>query len=184
MFVGRIILGLRCCWSVLRTGTLDLTLRHQLGLIRVASEPTTPEEHAPVPASEERVRGAIQVLRLLQQNSGLVDFLTEDISAYSDLQLAHGVRDMQPAAKDALLRAFRLEPVVNAPEGRPQDLPQFPMKRIADGSLQLDGRPQEYETIHGGLLKHRGWRAVDVHLLTPPVSQDPTIVHPAVYEVE
>jgi hypothetical protein len=25
---------------------------------------------------------------------------------------------------------------------------------------------------------------VDVHLLTPPVSQDPTIVHPAVYEVE
>ncbi len=184
MFAGRILLALRCLWSVLLTGNLNLSLRHQLGLIRVASEPSTMEDHDPVPASEDRVRGALQMLRLLQKESGLVDFLTEDLSAYSDIQLAHGVRDMQPAAKDALLRAVRLEPVVNAAEGRPQDLPAYPMQRLADGSLQLEGRPQEFETIHGGLLRHRGWRAAEVNLLTPPNAQDPTIVHPAVYEVE
>ncbi len=184
MSAGRLLLGIRCFWSIIRTGNLGLSLRHQLGLLRVNSEPETQEEHNPIPASEERVRGAVQILRLLQRESGLVDFLTEDLAAYSDSQLAQGVRGMQPAAKDVLLRTLRLEPVISKPEGEPQDLPTHPMQRLADGSLQLEGRPDDFETIHGGLLRHRGWRATEVHLLTPPISQDPTIIHPAVYEVE
>lgn len=184
MFLGRLVLAIRCFWSILQTGNIGLSLRHQLGLIRVASEPETAEEHDPVPASEERVRGAVQMLRLLQRESGLVDFLTEDLAAYSDVQLAHGVREMQPAAREALLRTVRLEPVINKAEGEPQDLPTNPIQRLTDGSLQLEGRPHDFETIHGGLLRHRGWRAAEVLLLTPAQSQDPTIIHPAVYEVE
>lgn len=184
MFLGRLILGLRCLWSVLRTGNLGLSLRHQLGLIRVASDTESAETREPVPASEERVRGAVQMLRVLQQESGLVDFLTEDLSAYSDSQLAHGVRTMQPSARDALLRTVRLAPVVDKPEGETHDFPRHPMECLTSGSLTLEGRPHDFETIHGGILRHRGWRAAEVHLLTPPLALDPTVIHPATYEVE
>lgn len=184
MTFGRLLLGLRCFWSVLRTGNLSLSLRHELGLIRVASDGEIEESRAPIAASEERVRGAVQILRLLQEQSGLVDFLTEDLSAYSDMQVAQGVRGMQPSAREVLMRTIRLTPVVDKPEGETHDLPRHPLQCLTNGSLLLEGRPQDFETIHGGLLRHRGWRAAEVNLLTPPPSLDPTIIHPAVYEVE
>jgi len=184
MSLERFTLGFRCFWSIFRTGHLGLSLRQELGLIRVSSELDSTEQHEPVAASEERVRGAIQILRVLQSESGLVDFLTEDLSAYSDLQLAQGVRGMQPMASDALRRAVRLAPVVDKAEGEAQDLPAHPLECLTNGSLELQGHPQDFETIHGGLLRHRGWRAAEVNLLTPPHSQDPTVIHPAVYEVE
>lgn len=184
MFVGRIFLGLRCLWSVLKTGNINVGLRNQLGLVRVSSDPDVREDREPVPASEERVSGALQMLRALQEGSGLVDFLTEDLSYYSDQQLALGVRGMQPQARETLFRIVRLEPVVAKAEGEVQDLPADPARRLADGSLRLEGRPLDFEAIHEGILRHRGWQASEVHLMSPPLAQNSTILHPAVYEVE
>lgn len=161
-----------------------MSLRHELNLVRVASEPESPEERDSIPASEERVRGAVQMLRLLQAESGLVDFLTEDLADYSDMQIAQGVRGMQLKAGEVLRQAIRLVPVVEKAEGEEHDLPKDPIRCLADGSLKLEGRPLDFETIHGGILRHRGWRAAEVNLLTPPLAQNPTVIHPAVYEVE
>jgi hypothetical protein len=184
MFFVRLLLGLRCLWSIVKTGNIDVALRDQLGLVRISTDPDVNEDRGPVPASEERVSGALQVLRILQEGSGLIDFLTEDLNQYSDQQLAHGVRGMQPQARDVLLRVLRLDPVVAKAEGELQDLPEEPAKCLADGSLRLEGRPLDFEAINEGRLLHRGWRASEVRLMTPPLAQNPTILHPAVYEIE
>jgi hypothetical protein len=102
MFFVRLLLGLRCLWSIVKTGNIDVALRDQLGLVRISTDPDVNEDRGPVPASEERVSGALQVLRILQEGSGLIDFLTEDLNQYSDQQLAHGVRGMQPQARGSI----------------------------------------------------------------------------------
>jgi hypothetical protein len=178
------LLGLRCFWSIFRTGNLSLALRQELGLVRVTTEPGPREEYEDMPASEERVHGALQVLRVMQAESGLIDFLTDDLRFYSDQQVAQGVRGMQPQAREALLRVVRLAPVVDKAEGEVHDLPQEPMRCLANGSLKLQGRPSDFDTIDGGILRHRGWRAADVNLQSPPRAQDPQVLHPAVYEIE
>ncbi|MDZ7638365.1 MAG: DUF2760 domain-containing protein [Bryobacterales bacterium] len=184
MWLRRILLGLRCLASIFKSGTLNVELRQELGVVRVEPEIPSDEEHGAVAASDERIRGAVQILRALQAESGLVDFLQEDLRYYSDQQLAHGVRAMQPDARHALQKSVRLVPIVDKAEGELQDLPEDPAARFANGSLQIDGNAAEFEAIHGGVLRHRGWRVAEAYLLTPPLSLDSTVVHPAVYEVE
>lgn len=184
MFFARLKLGFRCLLSILKSGTLNVSLRLALGLVRVEPGSQLDEDRGAVAASEERVRGAVQILCALQSGSGLVDFLLEDLRYYSDHQLAHGVRAMQPDARDALLRSLRLVPVVDKAEGELQDLPPNPAACFLNGSLRFEGNPAEFEAVSGGILRHRGWRVEEAYLLTPPVSLDAMIVHPAVYEVE
>lgn len=184
MYLQRFVLGLRCLASILKSGALNVALRQDLGVLRVEPETVPDEDHGSVAASEERIRGAIQMLRVLQSEAGLVDFLFEDLQYYSDQQLSQGVRAMQPDARDALTRVLRLIPVVDKVEGEIQDLPPNPAAKLANGSLKLEGNPGDFEAILGGVLRHRGWRVAEAHLLTPPLALDSTIVHPAVYEVE
>lgn len=184
MFLQRLLLGLRCLASLLKTGTLNVALRQELGVVRVEPEVSPEDEHGPVAASDERVRGAVQMLRALQAESGLVDFLLEDLRYYSDQQLAQGVRAMQPDARRALEKSFRLAPVVEKVEGELQDLPADPATKFANGSLTLEGNPAEFEAIHCGVLRHRGWRVAEAYLMTPSPAIDATVIHPAVYEVE
>ncbi|MCZ2155562.1 MAG: DUF2760 domain-containing protein [Bryobacterales bacterium] len=184
MLLTRLQLGLRCFLSIVKTGTLNVSLRLALGLVRVEPGAQDDEDRSEVAASEERVRGAVQILRELQNRSGLVDFLLEDLRYYSDHQLAQGVRAMQPDAQDALLRSLQLVPVVAKAEGELQDLPPNPAACYRNGSLQFEGNPAEFEAVSGGILRHRGWRVERSYLLTPPVSLDAAIVHPAVYEIE
>lgn len=184
MFFERLQLGIHCLISILKSGTLNVALRQSLGVVRVEPDATAEEDHGAIAASDERIRGAVQILRALQADSGLVDFLLEDLRYYSDQQLAQGVRAMQPDAREALARAVRLTPVVDKTEGELQDLPSDAATRFANGSLQLRGNAAEFEAIHGGVLRHRGWRVTEAYLLTPPISLDATVVHPAVYDVE
>lgn len=184
MFLRRLLLGLRCLASLLKTGTLNVALRQELGVVRVEPEDLPEDRREPVAASDERLRGAVQILRALQAESGLVDFLLEDLHYYSDQQLAQGVRAMQPDARRALEQALRLVPVVEKAEGEMQDLPADPATKFANGSLLLEGHPTEFEAIHCGVLRHRGWRVAEAFLMTPSPALDATVVHPAVYEVE
>ena len=44
--------------------------------------------------------GAVQILSVLQRDARLVDFLMEDIGAYSDEQVGAAVRDVQPQSRN------------------------------------------------------------------------------------
>ena len=59
------------------------------------------------------------MLALFQRDGRLVDFLFEDIAAYTDAQIGAAVRDVHAAAAGVLERYVTLEPILPDQEGEP-----------------------------------------------------------------
>lgn len=153
-------------------------------------EPARPTQtHAPAPTPPPAPSGpelppetgALQLLAILQREARLVDFLMEDLSAYSDEQVGAAVRAVHEASRQALMRHIPLEPVIDGIEGS--------YVRIEPGAadpsaLRFVGKVAAQGTPEGGLLRHRGWRARRVELSRPGAGQDPAVIAPAEIEVE
>ena len=123
--------------------------------------------------------GALQMLGLLQRDSRLIDFLMEDISAYSDDQVGAAVRTLHDQCRDSLNRYLRLAPVIDAVEG------SFTKVETNDPStVKLLGNVPVSGKAPGGILRHKGWRAEKIDLPPTPPSQSVTVIAPAEVEVE
>ena len=87
----------------------------------VASAPVavfTPEEPAraalPLDAAaqaDQRRRGAVQVLAVLQREGRLLDFLSENIDTYTDGQIGAAVRDIHRGCRKALAEHVKVSPI-------------------------------------------------------------------------
>ena len=58
----------------------------------------------------------LRVLAVLQRDGRLVDFLEEDIDAYTDSQIGAAVRDIHRGCRKSLRDYLTIEPVINAAE--------------------------------------------------------------------
>ena len=112
---------------------------------------------APKPTAQARPQdGAVQILSILQRDARLIDFLMEDISAYSDEQVGAAVRSLHGQSRDSLNRYLRLAPVIDGVEG------SFTKIDSSDpASVKLLGNVPVSGKAPGGLLRHKGWRAKD-----------------------
>ena len=172
--MNRIVLAFRCFFGMLFGGALSDELLVDLGLTQRKPAPP-PAPAAPVVRASD---GALILLGVLQRESRLVDFLMEDIAAYSDDQVGAAVRGMHDQCRDALGRCVKLEPVIDGVEGtftKPTTRDPAAVKFV--GNVPA-GKPQ------GGLLRHKGWRASSIDLPALPPKQDVMIVAPAEIEVE
>ena len=135
---------------------------------------------APKPTAQARPQdGAVQILSILQRDSRLIDFLMEDISAYSDEQVGAAVRSLHGQSRDSLNRYLRLVPVIDGVEG------SFTKLDSSDpASVKLLGNVPVSGKAPGGLLRHKGWRAEKIDL--PPIVSlaSASIIAPAEIEVE
>ena len=135
---------------------------------------------APKPTAQARPQdGAVQILGILQRDSRLIDFLMEDISAYSDEQVGAAVRSLHGQSRDSLNRYLRLVPVIDGVEG------SFTKLDSSDpASVKLLGNVPVSGKASGGLLRHKGWRAEKIDL--PPIVSlvSASIIAPAEIEVE
>src|SRR5947209_19319098 len=61
----------------------------------------------------------LRVLAVLQRDGRLVDFLEEDIDAYSDAQIGAAVRDIHRGCRKSLHDYLTLEPIIDAAEEQP-----------------------------------------------------------------
>jgi hypothetical protein len=173
--LNRIAQAFRSFFSILFSGKLPADVAKALGF--------TPAK-APAPASKPAAQarpqdGAIQILGILQRDSRLIDFLMEDISAYSDDQVGAAVRTLHDQSRDSLNRYLRLTPVIDGVEG------SFTKLDSSDPtSVKLLGNVPVSGKAPGGLLRHKGWRAEKVDL--PPITPGPnaSILAPAEIEVE
>ena len=120
--------------------------------------------------------GAVQILSLLQRDARLVDFLMEDIGAYSDEQVGAAVRDVQAQARQSLERYLQFQPVIDGVEGT-----YTKTDGVALGGIKLIGNVPANGKAPGGLLRHKGWLAAKVDL---PAAAPGMIVAPAEIEVE
>ena len=121
----------------------------------------------------------LRVLAVLQRDGRLIDFLEEDVDAYTDAQIGAAVRDIHRGCRKALHEYLTIEPVMNASE-------EERVTVAADfdpAAIRLIGNVNGSPPFHG-VLKHHGWRARAVQLPALPASKgDASVLSPAEVEI-
>jgi hypothetical protein len=173
--LGRIWLAIRSFFSILFGGSLPEDGLTKLGLTRRGAPKA---QTASTPVGPRPSDGALQMLSILQRDARLVDFIMEDIVAYTDDQVGAAVRGLHDQARESLARYVKLEPVIDGVEGT------FTKPALSDpAAVKFVGNVPAGKPS-GGLLRHKGWRAGKIDL--PPLNpkQDSSILAPAEIEVE
>jgi hypothetical protein len=138
---------------------------------KAAARPTPP------PAATEP-QSALQLLSLLQQNGRLIDFLQEDITAFSDQEVGAAARLVHQGCRQTLEDYLVIRPVRDEPEGT-----QVTLSAGFDASMvRLTGNVVG-EAPFVGTLIHRGWRATQVRLPQVAAGHDLKILTAAEVEL-
>lgn len=183
--MNRISAAFKSFFSILFAGELPADVARAYGYSKAAAAKSAvaaaPPKSQAAPAAAGPVAGtadgAVQILAILQRDARLVDFLMEDISSYSDEQVGAAVRDVQGQAREAIERYLRLAPVVDGVEGV-----YVKTDSIANGAFKLVGNVPASGKAAGGLLRHKGWKAVKMDL--PAAKPADGLLAPAEIEIE
>ncbi len=165
--IRRILLGSRCEFRVLRDPVFAAKVKDLL-------EPPKPVEVAPPKPSGVPLR----LLALLQRDGRLLDFLLEDIQAYSDDQVGAAVRDIHRQCQSALREHLVLQPVLSQAEGETVEITHG----FDPSAIRLTGNVTGQPPFKGA-LRHHGWRVKEIKLPPPPEGQDELVVMPAEVEL-
>ena len=139
---------------------------------------TTQAKPRPVELPPERVHASgLAVLSLLQREGRLIDFLKEDMAAFSDAEIGAAARVVHAGCRKVFSEYFAIEPALADAEGATIQVPAgFDAQRIRlTGNIA--GQPP-----FRGTLKHHGWVATAVRMPTVSESLDPRVL--AAAEVE
>lgn len=164
--VGRIMLGLRTEWRVLRDPDFAKQIAPLMGEAKKDAGPPRPSG-AP-----------LRLLSLLQREGRLLDFLLEDIQGYDDAQVAAAVRNIHNKCQAALREHLVLQPVLKQEEGATVDVPAG----FDPSTIRLTGNVTGQPPFHGA-LRHHGWRVKELRLSAPIEGQDEFVVAPAEVEL-
>lgn len=136
---------------------------------------------APPPSANQADAEVVNLLATLQRKGRFIDFLMDDIAAYSDAQVGAAARVVHDGCASALKDHMRIRPVREENEGTRIEVPAG----FAADEYRLVGRIGG-EPPFAGTLVHRGWRAEAVNLprlLNPDDDRLPTIA-PAEVELK
>ncbi len=133
----------------------------------------------PQAAPPEKVHAAgLALLSLLQREGRLVDFLQEDVTAFSDPEIGAAARVVHAGSRKVLQQYLTLEPALNDTEGATVTVPAgFSAERI-----RLTGNVTGTPPFRGA-LKHHGWVASSVRLPALADAMDPRVIAPAEVEL-
>ncbi len=137
--------------------------------------PVTPP--TPVEPPKPTHDAALFLLALLQREGRLLDFLQEDVSAFSDADIGAAARVVHAGCSKALAQWVPLSAAVPQREGDAVEVPRgFDANRYRlIGNVTGEGPWR-------GALKHHGWVAQRVSLPEVPTTVDLTVL--AAAEVE
>jgi hypothetical protein len=168
----------------LSQATLALAILVLIGAflqLRQKSPPLTPAVEtarpAPEPPRASRAVEIVHFLAMLQEKGRLVDFLMDDINAYSDAQVGAAARVVHAGCKGVLLEHFSINPVRTEQEG---STVQVPAGYSAD-EYRLVGKIAGSAPF-SGVLVHRGWKTDRVKL--PQLLRDAADPLPAIAPAE
>jgi len=181
----RVSYALRCFLSILLRGEIPQHIA--LELVKTPAVVATTAA-AELPAARrieevqkspsESLERAVQMLALLQRDGRLIDFLAEDVAPYPDAQLGAAVRTVHESCRQVLERYLKLEPVIAAHEDQLVTLPA----EFDPASIKLIGNVAGKLPLRG-VLRHPGWRAIQVNLPSLPEGPGRWVVAPAEVEV-
>jgi len=121
---------------------------------------------------------ALQLLTLLQQDARFIDFVKEDLSAYSDADIGAAARVVHEGSKKTLDTYFTLESVRSEEEETRISLPEG----FNASEVRLTGNVVG-EAPFNGTLVHKGWKVSETKLPKIAEGHDTTIVAPAEVEL-
>ena len=166
----RVVFAFRCSLSILFRSAIPDDIAQKL------LKPAAPVQQEPVAAAPTLSRlkeaerptadtfdRAVQMLALLQRDGRLVDFLSQDISAYPDVQLGAAVRSIHEACRKVLNQYVKLEPILNSEEDQPVTVEAG----FDPSAIKLIGNVAGEPPVRG-LLRHKGWRVKEVNM--PPLT--------------
>jgi hypothetical protein len=137
-----------------------------------AAGPPSAPSGPPSPAA------ALRLLALLQQDGRFLDFVAEDIDAYSDEQIGGAVRSIHAGCRKALQERVDLERIYTDEDGSTVVVD----KGFDPAAVRLTGNVAG-EPPFRGVLQHGGWRVTKVALPELPGGVDPHIIAPAEVEI-
>jgi hypothetical protein len=126
----------------------------------------------------EAADGALQVLSLLQRQGRFVDFVQQDISAFSDADIGQAARVVHEGCRATLNKYLTLEAVVDSEEGATTTVPSGFDAR----AIKLTGNVSG-DAPYNGVLRHRGWRAQHIELPQTQSGHAFNVLAPAEVEV-
>lgn len=140
--------------------------------------PVVPAAAKPVELPPEKLHASgLTVLAMLQREGRLIDFLQEDVAAFSDAEVGAAARVVHTGCRKAFKEHFTLEPVLKDAEGSSIQVPAgFDANRIRITG-NVAGNPP-----FRGTLKHHGWVATGIRLPSVSESIDTRVI--AAAEVE
>ena len=113
----------------------------------------------PVILKESTPDAALQLLGLLQKEARFIDFIKEDIAAYSDADIGVAARVVHEGCNKALNEHFTLAPVRSEQEGGKITLQQG----FDASSVRLTGNIVGSAPFTGTLI-HKGWQVTSIRL--------------------
>ena len=182
-FWKRVAFAFRCFFSIL----FHADIPNDIAQKRVDPAPSVPQVPA-VPSvsrlkeverpTSEAFDRAVQMLTLLQRDGRLIDFLTEDISIYPDVQLGAAVRTIHETCRQVLDHYVKLEPILNSEEDQPVTV----QAGFDPAAIKLIGNVAGEPPVRG-VLRHKGWRVKEVNLPPLPQGAGRMVVTPAEVEL-
>jgi hypothetical protein len=142
------------------------------------SAPAIPKAAPPPRLREAPTDAALQLLALLQREGRFVDFVKEDVSSFSDAEIGAAARVVHDGCARALDEHMHLSAVRSEPEESRVTLEAH----FATEGVRVTGNVRG-EPPFTGTLRHRGWRASDVHLPQLTEGHDVTVIAPAEVEL-
>lgn len=146
-------------------------------------EPVKPPPQPETPKAEPSFvaeHAAVTLLGALQEKGRLVDFLMDDIAAYSDEQVGAAARVVHQGGQQVLKEIFEIQPVTTEAEGSTVKVPEG----AAGSAYRLIGKVGAAAPPSGQLV-HKGWQTSRIDLPRPssPPKEQPSIIAPAQVEL-
>ena len=175
----RIGLAFRAFFAALFGRRLPEAVLPPAALPERAPPPADPGGPAPAPAPPKAAdldAAAVEALGLLQREGRLLDFLFEDLEAYTDADIGAAVREVHRGCKKTILDHFDLEPIRREDEETLVDVASDFDRRAVRLTGNVSGAPP-----FSGVLRHKGWRAGAVRM--PEIEAYNRVIAPAEVEV-
>jgi Domain of unknown function (DUF2760) len=132
----------------------------------------------PVILKEYTPDAALQVLGILQKEARFIDFIKEDISAYSDTEIGAAARVVHDGCNKTLNEHFSLAPIRTEQEGSNITVPED----FDAAAVRLTGNIIGVAPFTGTLV-HKGWQVTEVRLPKLTQGHNPNIVAAAEIEL-
>lgn len=175
-FFNRLMLALRGCWRILTDEAFAG------GVLRLEQGGSTVSEavsETPKPPLRETLPdSALQLLALLQQQGRFIDFLEENVTAYSDAEIGGAARVVHEGCRKVVRDYLQIEPVRVEVEGTRLTLPVG----FDPATVRLTGNVVGQPPFTGTLM-HRGWRVAAIKLPRLAEGHDVRVLAPAEVEL-